>query len=369
MDTRGLNMRDVPAFLLAGLVLIGLAATGLHSFLLFHSLAEMFSITVACGIFMVAWNSRRLGTENYFMVLGIAYLFVGIIDLLHTLAYKGMGVFGGYNEDLPIQLWIAARYVESVSLLLAALLVNRRVRANVAFPLYFLAATVLLLSIFWWRVFPRCFDEVTGLTAFKRWSEYAVCLILAGAMAALLRNRHKLSRRVLQLLIVSIVVTIASELAFTRYSDVYSLWAKLGHLLKIVSFYLVYKAVIETTLMQPYDTLFRELKESEEAVRLSQVRFRRIVDEVGDGIVIVNRAGIVRYANPVAARLLGHRLRDVVDSAIGFPTTAGAPAEVRIDRPDESSINVRVRVVETLWEGEPCHLVSMHAVGDPSATS
>jgi uncharacterized membrane protein YccC len=47
------------SILLGILLLFGLYLTSLHSYLLFHSLAEIFSIVVACGIFMLAWNSRR----------------------------------------------------------------------------------------------------------------------------------------------------------------------------------------------------------------------------------------------------------------------------------------------------------------------
>ena len=36
-------------------ILVGLYLTSLYSYLLFHGIAEMFSIAVACGIFMIAW--------------------------------------------------------------------------------------------------------------------------------------------------------------------------------------------------------------------------------------------------------------------------------------------------------------------------
>jgi hypothetical protein len=39
----------------------------------------------------------------------MAYLSVSFLDLIHTLAYKGMGVFPGFDANLPTQLWIAAR--------------------------------------------------------------------------------------------------------------------------------------------------------------------------------------------------------------------------------------------------------------------
>jgi hypothetical protein len=43
------------SILLGILLLFGLYLTTLYSYLLFHSLAEIFSIVVACGIFMLAF--------------------------------------------------------------------------------------------------------------------------------------------------------------------------------------------------------------------------------------------------------------------------------------------------------------------------
>ncbi len=75
------------------LIFCGLYLMSLQGYLLFHAAVELFSIAVAWDIFLLAWNSRRLMANNYLLFLGISYLFVGGIDLLHTLAYKGMGCF------------------------------------------------------------------------------------------------------------------------------------------------------------------------------------------------------------------------------------------------------------------------------------
>ena len=112
------------------LVFSGLYLSSLYNYLLFHSIAEVFSIVVALGIFVIAWNSRRILDNNYFIFIGIAFLFVGTVDLAHTLAYPGMGVFPGYGTNLAAQLWITARYVEGFSLLIAPVLIGRRLRSR-----------------------------------------------------------------------------------------------------------------------------------------------------------------------------------------------------------------------------------------------
>jgi signal transduction histidine kinase len=256
------------------LILSGLYLTSFYSYLLFHSLAEIFSIVVACGIFMISWNSRQFLENNYLLFIGIAYLFVGGLDLLHTLAYKGMGVFRGDSANLPTQLWIAARYMESLSLLVAPLALGRKLKSRFVLIGYSLVFFILLTSIFHWRIFPDCFVEGVGLTPFKKWSEYVICLILAISVVLVIRKKKEFDKVVLQLLVASILLTIGAELAFTFYISVYGISNLLGHFCKILSFYLIYKAIIQTGLTKPYDLLFRNLKQSEEALRAKEAALR-----------------------------------------------------------------------------------------------
>lgn len=273
----------------AVLVLPALYLASLYSYLLFHSLAEIFSIVVAAGIFMVAWNSRRILDNNYLLFIGIAYLFVGAVDLIHTLAYKGMEIFQGYNANLPTQLWIGGRFIESVTLFIAPLFIGRKLKINVVFVLYSIIFVVLLMTLFYWKVFPDCFIEGIGLTPFKKISEYVIVLILLAALGLLFQNRKDFDSNVIRYLTVSIIFTMASELAFTFYIDVYGLSNLVGHYFKIVSFYFVYKALVVTGLTKPYNLLFRNLKKSEEALRISRDELELRVKERTAELVSANR--------------------------------------------------------------------------------
>lgn len=248
-------------------VILGLYGTSLYNYLLFHSLVEGFSIIVGCGIFMVAWNTRGLSDNSYLLFLGVAYLFIAAMDSIHTLAYKGMGVFPGYGSNLPTQLWIAARYLESLSLLAAPFFLVRAVRINLAFFVYAIVFIILLVLIFYWPVFPDCFIEGSGLTPFKKASEYIISGILVISIALLLIKGAELNTSVLKLLIASICFTMGAELAFTFYVHVYGLSNLIGHFFKLFSFYLVYLAIIANCLKKPYSILFRNVKQSEENLR------------------------------------------------------------------------------------------------------
>ncbi len=252
---------------LALIVLLGLYLTSLHSFLLFHSIVEVFGILIAFCIFLIVWNSQRFLDNTYLLFIGIAYLFVAAIHLLHAFSYKGMGVFRGYDANLPTQLWIAGRYVLSLSLFVAPLFLGTKPKVNLILAGYTAVTALLLGSIFYWGIFPVCFVEGVGLTPFKKVSEYMICLILLASLIWLIQKREEFDPNILRLLFLSILLTIASELAFTFYIDVYGFSNLVGHFFMVASSYLVYKAIVETGLRRPYDLLFRNLKRSEEELR------------------------------------------------------------------------------------------------------
>jgi len=301
------------SILIGFLLLIGLYLTSLYSYNLFHSLAELFSIVVATGIFMVAWNSRKFTNNDYFLYIGIAYLFIGGIDLLHTLAYKGMGVFSGYDSNLPTQLWIAARYLEAIALFISPFVLGKKLRSRYAFAGFLAVFSILLVSIFYLGVFPDAFIEGSGLTPFKRISEFIISFILIGAIALLFKKREHFDPSVLRLLTASIIITVFSEMAFTLYTDPYGFSNQAGHYLKIVSFYLIYRAIIVTGLVAPYSLLFRELKLSEEALKESEERIRLMVEGVKDyAIYMLDPSGRVASWNDGAERIKGYKAGEIL---------------------------------------------------------
>ena len=281
------------------------------NFLLFHSLAELFSIVIAGGVFLVAWNSRRRLESNFLIVIGIAYASVAFIDAIHMFAYAGMGVFPEHGSNLPTQLWLAARYVEAISLIVAvAFIANPKLDSLVSFAsrdrdtlvllLIYLGVTTGFVGAIFLGRFPDAYIEGEGLTAFKITSEYVIMAFLVIALGVLSRHRSRFESLIFSYFAMSILLTIGAEFAFTQYGSVYGLPNMIGHLLKIVSFYLIYVAVIKSGIAAPQELLFRQLTQERDKLADRERQLER------------QNSQLEKFAN-----IVSHDLRNPLNVATG----------------------------------------------------
>ncbi|NBF39403.1 MAG: hypothetical protein GVY14_03210 [Spirochaetes bacterium] len=244
--------------------LAALYALNLTHFLLFHFTVELFSIAVAFSVFGLTWAARDRLEDGGLLLIGVSYLFVGGVDLLHTLSYKGTGLFPGYGADLPTQLWLIARGLETVSLLLGLRYLERRIPYRSAALVYGVVTIGLVLTAVPLRVFPTAYVTGEGLTPFKIVTEYTLSAALIVAGFGLYRKRANLDAVMFRWLLAAIATTALAEVLFTFYIDVYGISNALGHILKIISFYAVYQAIVERGIRRPDKLFYRQLSGREQ---------------------------------------------------------------------------------------------------------
>ncbi|MEI6530413.1 MAG: MASE3 domain-containing protein [bacterium] len=256
--------QTIVTILLFLVLAVGLYLTSLYSYLLFHSLAEMVSIAISLAVFLLVWNARSYLDNHYLLFLGIGMLFVVIVTIVHTLAYKGMGVFVGFDSNLPTSLWIISRYMMALTFLAALGFVYRKLQPAWVFLGYAVITALLFLTVFVWPVFPACYVEGSGLTPFKVISEYVISALFLLSLAGLWRVRKVFPSNTVRLLAGALLISVLSELAFTLYVGVYSIFNLIGHLLLVFSCLLIYQAVVVTGMRAPYALIYRNLMQREE---------------------------------------------------------------------------------------------------------
>ena len=264
------NSKDL---IIAIILLLIMYLIARSNYLLFHVLAEGFAIIVAIMIYVIATRTFKYSQDNFLQFLGIAYLFIAVLDFFHVVTYKGMGIFHSYTSDVPTQLWIAGRYLEALSLFLAPLYIMRKISKTLIFSIYALLTGTLLYLIMILHFFPACLSA-SGLTPFKIISEYVISFLVLLGIPNIYFNYEK-HKRVKHTVLGAMIFTILSELSFTLYVDVYGIMNFVGHFFKIISYYFVYIGIILGGLETPYDTIFNKLQASATLDHLTGLYNRR----------------------------------------------------------------------------------------------
>ena len=89
--------------------------------------------------------------------------------------------------------------------------------------------------------------------------------------------------------------------------------------------------------------------------------FYTLVKSSLTGMVLVNREGVVLYANPAAEKLLGRSLEVLTGSPFGFPIVSGETVEILIRRPS-SMATAEMQVAEMQWRNSTTYLISLYDI-------
>lgn len=105
-----------------------------------------------------------------------------------------------------------------------------------------------------------------------------------------------------------------------------------------------------------------DLEQKMQALQSSEARFRQIIENNADGIIIVNGQGQVRFINPAAELLFGRSAENLVGEMFGFPVVAGENTEIDIVQLEGKTLVAEFRAEATSWEGETVLLVSLRDI-------
>lgn len=88
-----------------------------------------------------------------------------------------------------------------------------------------------------------------------------------------------------------------------------------------------------------------------------------ILEQVGDGMLVVDDDGVIRFCNPAAARLLAQPADEIIGRVFGYPITTQGHTEIDLFRPNNGKpLVVELRAVEILWNGTKAHLATLRDI-------
>lgn len=305
--------------------------------LLFHTSAEIFACMMSFGLFVIALNTNRMSENNFIVFLGIGYLFIGAVDMFHIFIYKEVSIiFKEGSQSIVVQFWIAARYMSAITFLISTLLLYKPVkqfRTLTIFFSYFFSTVLIIASILYFKIFPACYVYGQGLTQFKIISEYIISVVLLLVAVLYFNLRKKIDNKLFFYIECHLITMIVSEILFTSFFSPHDWTNVWSHIIRVISYFFLYKAIIETGLKRPYAILFhkidkidyelhitsnklkqeeRQRRMMEEMLAKSNQCYELIINNSSDAITVASEDKFI-FANDRAVKIFGvENTRDLI---------------------------------------------------------
>ncbi|MCZ7381785.1 MAG: PAS domain S-box protein [Candidatus Methanoperedens sp.] len=293
------------------------------SYLVFHNIAEFFSIIVSFSIFGVGWYTFNQSRDRHALFLSTAFLGIGLLDFMHTLSYAGMPAFITPNSaNKSTQLWIAARMFTAIVFLASAFIESDSksrwlTKLNLLAIIFTISGLVFIGIIFYPLYMPATFIENIGLTPFKIYSEYLIISLLILTSAVYWKRFLRTGNRMLIFYIAAFVFCIFSELAFAGYKSVFDTYNVLGHIYKVAAFVLIYYGIFITTVKHPYSVLqleTTERKRAKEKLREASLYTRSLIEVSLDPLVTISPDGKITDVNKATETVTGVSREQLIGS-------------------------------------------------------
>lgn len=263
--------------------IIGLTYVGLEYYRPFHIGVEVFSAFISFSIFIVAINSYELSKNIPFLFLGVAFGVAGGFNIIHAIVSNGMGFFQGDTTNLALIFSFVSRAIIAVSILSCSVLFYKSYKIITAFLIVFgfsILSVVMFMMVFWWNRFPTCYVPGYGITAFKILAEYTIVLIIIICLVNFFKVKKCIEPNVFLLLQFYFYGSIICSLLFNLYIEQQEITNVVAHILKLVSAYCLYRAIVKVGLKTPYKLLFNEINHKNNSLKIKDFELNQTLNQL-----------------------------------------------------------------------------------------
>ncbi|MEQ1685236.1 MAG: EAL domain-containing protein [Burkholderiaceae bacterium] len=277
------------------------------SFTQWHTLLEFASMLVCAAIATVAWNARELEVPRSVHVLGSACAGALLLDLAHTFSFPGMpDLFTPNFSTKSVALFMASRLLTALALLGVAALPWRLdheprwvrwVPALVA--AYVLGVCIWVLG--WPESVPALVIDGQALSVTKQVGEYLLVGVFLAASALFVRRLKAPQPFDVASLLCAAVLMAIGEVVLTLYTRLTDLAVVVGHLYKVLGFWMIYRTIVADSIRLPY----QRLATSRQRLRQSEDELRTITDNIPALVAFVDKDQRYQFVNRNYERWLG----------------------------------------------------------------
>lgn len=254
------------------------------NFLVFHVLAELFSIFIGLTAMTVAMTSARFTQNQFVIFLSLSAGWFSCLDIAHVLVYKGMGLLVCEGGNESTQFWICARFLQAFCILISPYFLKHSLKIWIM-NLCFAGAILSVFILVFKNQLPTTYIDYYGVTFFKTVSEWLIIIILLFGFLALWYHRAIMAPLLFMYLSLFIGGMILSELLLSQYTSLFGWQNILGHILKIFYYWFIYIALVINTLTKPFNLLARTANS---------------YNHIPDPVLVIEENGVISQANHAA---------------------------------------------------------------------
>ncbi|MCX8128798.1 MAG: ATP-binding protein [Clostridia bacterium] len=340
--------RAVKTLLIFVLLSIVLTIISLKNFLLFHSVVELIGMFISFTIAIIAYNTYHITQKQRLTFLGACYFFICIINSFHLLTFEGLGIFSINTSDLSTYFSTASKLLESLSLLFIPLLFKSRkfslIKPTTILSIYAFVSALLAVNAYFHVTFETRALGDTQFVFARQLHDLIITLIMLTTLVLLFSKKYIKNEKIFNYVILFVIIKIIAQLFFIYHNNSTDMYSSIGHILWLISFYFIYKALIETSLRRPVSILFTNLndtnaelekitmqlqetnqrllrenmerRQTEQKLSQSKKRYKQLVELLPEALLL-HCDGIITFANTSALKLFGASiLEDIVGKHI-----------------------------------------------------
>ncbi|MEG0772454.1 MASE3 domain-containing protein [Clostridium sp.] len=276
---------------------------------LIHTFLELICIFIGVSTFLLSWSTYSLKNSiNH--ILGFGFLIISALDLLHVYYYERFTSYSNANDDITLKFWMMGRLAQGVILIIFAfypIYSNRRKHKQNKRTKYKLLTLVILFILSVWytatsypQIYPTMYTA-DGMTMAKVIMEVVVITLAILAIIMLNKNYYVDERIRPKHILMSLMLTVPTGICFMIFKSTSSFWVAYGHVLKICSYYYLYKGIVESFIKYPYKKLEQ-----------STSRLTDILDEIPISIATYDDDNNMDFVNKRFEEIIGWKREELV---------------------------------------------------------
>ncbi len=281
----------------------------LHAYVPIHTVLEFLAILVSVLVVAIVWFTPTREVTPSSVILASALIAAAGLDFLHAMSVNGMGEFvTPSSQQKGLAFWMAARTCVVLGFLVGAFLPRSaqlrraaRNRLGAGFAVFALLVAYAVLAHESWA--PVFFVAGQGTTLLKSSWEIVLSGLMTVAALRLYATARNSNESHDALMFGAAAISALGELFFVNYLVANDAQNLLGHLYKILSYWLIFQAIFILSLRKPYERLAlqtRQLADVNESLRAQSLA----LESTATPVMLTDVQGVVNWRNRASRSLV-----------------------------------------------------------------